>query len=161
MFLYLVSFTVNLTSNLQFPATSRLPSLSAEGVTEARSRINPGEQHHPHAVMQFVRQTLSLSRSEASHEPPVVEIAADRKFTVRGSSFLFVPFLLINVTQRLAAANLPEYRKVDDTRVRLLPYRREWQKMTHRMTHLTMIRSQMCIGARRSSATARAGLMAH
>ena len=45
--------------------------------------------------------------------------------------------------------------------VRLLPYRRERQEKIQRMTHLTMIRSQMCIGARRSSATAHAGLMAH
>jgi hypothetical protein len=29
---------------------------------------------------------------------------------------VFIPFLLIDVPQRLAAGNLPEYRKVDDTR---------------------------------------------
>jgi len=35
-----------------------------------------------------------------SHEPAVVEFAADHKFTVRGSSLSFVPFLLIDVPQR-------------------------------------------------------------
>ena len=116
MFLHLVSFAVDLTTNLQFPATSRLSSLSAEAVTQVHSGINPGEQHCPHTVTQLVRQNLSFSRPITSHDSPVVEVAADRKFTVRDSSFLFVPFLLIDITQRLAAANLPEYRKVNDTR---------------------------------------------
>jgi len=114
MFLYLVSFTVDLTSNLQFPATSRLPSLSAGAVTQVHSGMNPGEQHYPHAATQFVRQNLSFSRT--GHEPAVVEVAADRKFTVRGSSWPFVPSLLIDIPQRLAVVNLPEYRKVNDTR---------------------------------------------
>jgi hypothetical protein len=83
MFLYLVPFAVDLTANLQFPATSRLPSLSAEAVTQVHSGMNPGEQHYPHAVRQ---QNLSFSRPRTSHEPPVVEVAADRKFTVRASS---------------------------------------------------------------------------
>jgi len=51
-----------------------------------------------------------------SHEPPVVEVAADRKFTVHGSSLPFHPFLLIYVPQCLAVVSLPEYRKVNDTR---------------------------------------------
>jgi hypothetical protein len=91
MFLYLVSFAVELTTTLQFPATSRLPSLSAEAVTPIHSEMNPGEQHYPHAVTQFVRQNLSFSRTRMSHEPPVVEVAADRKFTVRGSSQSLLP----------------------------------------------------------------------
>jgi len=97
MFLYLVSFTVDLIINLQFPATSRLSSLSAEAVTQVHSGMNPGEQHHPHAVTQFVRQNLSFPRPRMSHEPTVVEVAADRKFAVRGSSLPFIPFLLIDV----------------------------------------------------------------
>jgi len=48
MFLHLVSFAVE-TTNLQFPATSRLPSLSAEAVTQVHSEMNPVEQYHPHA----------------------------------------------------------------------------------------------------------------
>jgi hypothetical protein len=39
--------------------------------------------------------------------------------------------------------------------------RRTRQGMTRRTSRLTMIRSQACIGARRSCATARAGLMAN
>ncbi|KAJ8588278.1 hypothetical protein M405DRAFT_262518 [Rhizopogon salebrosus TDB-379] len=39
--------------------------------------------------------------------------------------------------------------------------RRTRQKTTCHQTHLIMIRSQTCIGARRSCATARAGLMAN
>ena len=116
MFLYLVSFAFDLTTNMQIPATSRLPSLSAEAITQVHSGMNPGEQHYPHAVTQFVRQNLSFLMPRASYEPPVVEVAADRKFTVRDSSFIFVLFLLIDVTQRLAVVNLPEYRKVNDTR---------------------------------------------
>jgi len=85
MFLYLVSFAVDLTTNMQFPATSRLPSLSAEAVTQVPSGTNPVEQHYPHTVTQFVRQNISFSRLRTSHDPPVVEVAADRKFTVRGS----------------------------------------------------------------------------
>jgi len=116
MFLYLVSFAVDLLTNLQFPATSRLPSLSAEAVTQVPSGLNPAERHYPHAVTQFVHQDLSFSRLRTSHEPPIVEVAANRKFTVRRSSLPFVPFLLIDVTQRLAVVNLPEYKKVNDTR---------------------------------------------
>jgi len=116
MFLYLVSLAVDLTSNLQFPATSRLPSPSAGAVTQVHSGMNSGEQHYPHAVTQFVRQNISFSGPRTSHEPPVVEVAADRKFTVRDSSSPFVPFLLIDVPQRLAVVTLPEYKKVNDTR---------------------------------------------
>jgi len=116
MFHYLVSFVVDLTNYLQFPATSRLPSLSAEAATQVHSGMNLGEQHYLHAVARFVRQNISFSRPRASHEPPVVEVAAGRKFTVRGSSLPFVPFLLIDVPQRLAVVNLPEYKKVNDTR---------------------------------------------
>ena len=116
MFLYLVSFAVDLTTNMQFPAPSRLPSLSAVAATQVHSGMNPGEQHHPHAVTQFMRQNISFPRPRMSHEPPVVEVAADRKFTVHDSSLPFVPFLLIDVSQRLAVVNLPEYKKVNDTR---------------------------------------------
>jgi len=89
MFLYLASFAVDLITNLQFPAASRLPSLSADVVTQVHSGMNPVEQHYPHAVMQFMRQNVSFSRLRTSHKPPVVEVAADRKFTVRGSSSLY------------------------------------------------------------------------
>ena len=116
MFLYLISSTFDLTSSLQFPATSRLLSLSAEAVTQVPSGMNPAEEHYPHTVTQFVQQNLSFSRPRMNHEPPIVEVAANRKFTVCGSSVLFVPFLLIDVTQRLAVVNLPEYRKINDTR---------------------------------------------
>ncbi|KAG0698691.1 hypothetical protein DFH29DRAFT_940253 [Suillus ampliporus] len=49
-------------------------------------------------ITQFLRQHLVLHRSTLGHEPPVVEVAPGRKVT------------------RLAAANVPEYMKVDDTR---------------------------------------------
>ena len=42
MFLYLVSFTVDFTTNVQFPAPSHLPPLSAEAVTQVHSGMNPG-----------------------------------------------------------------------------------------------------------------------
>ncbi|KAG2752487.1 hypothetical protein P692DRAFT_20726035, partial [Suillus brevipes Sb2] len=48
-------------------------------------------------VMQSL-QHLSSRISRPNHGPPVLEVAAGRKFT------------------RLAAANFPDYRKVDDTR---------------------------------------------
>ena len=51
--------------------------------------MNPGEQHYPHAFAQFVRQDLSFERPRMSHEPPVVEVAADRKFAVCGSLSLY------------------------------------------------------------------------
>ena len=100
MFLYFVSSVLDLTSNLQLPTTTRLPSLSAAAVTQVHSGVNPGEQHYSHAATQFVRQDLSFSRLATSHEPAVVEVVADRKFAVRGSSLPFVPFLLIDVPQR-------------------------------------------------------------
>jgi len=90
MFLYLVSFAVDLTTTLQFPAASRLPPLSADAFTQVHSGMNLGEQHHPHVITRFVQQNLSFSKPRTSYDPPVVEIAANRKFTVGGSSLLFV-----------------------------------------------------------------------
>ncbi|KAG2343650.1 WD40 repeat-like protein [Suillus weaverae] len=49
-------------------------------------------------ITQFLRWGISFHRSGTQHELPVVEVAAGRKFA------------------RLAAAKLPEYRKVNDTR---------------------------------------------
>ncbi|KAG1752616.1 WD40-repeat-containing domain protein [Suillus paluster] len=72
--------------------------------------------HHSNGVKQFLQQHLSFRRSKPSQEgPPVVEVAAGRKFTV---TWFFSPLIshLIDALQRLAAANLPEYKKVDDTR---------------------------------------------
>ena len=42
MFLSFVSFTVDFTTNVQFPAPSHLPPLSAEAVTQVHSGMNPG-----------------------------------------------------------------------------------------------------------------------
>ncbi|KAJ8586040.1 WD40 repeat-like protein [Rhizopogon salebrosus TDB-379] len=49
-------------------------------------------------LRRFLQQHISFRRSTPSNDPQVVEIAAGRKVT------------------RLAAANLPEYKKVNDTR---------------------------------------------
>ncbi|KAG2741968.1 hypothetical protein P692DRAFT_20239191, partial [Suillus brevipes Sb2] len=48
-------------------------------------------------VVQSLRQHLSFLVPRHTHGPPVVEVAPGRKFT------------------RLAAATLPEYKKVNDT----------------------------------------------
>lgn len=53
---------------------------------------------HWNRFSQFLRQRTSFRRSRSSQEPQEVEVAAGRKFT------------------RLAAARLPEYKKVNDTR---------------------------------------------
>ncbi|OAX40774.1 YVTN repeat-like/Quino protein amine dehydrogenase [Rhizopogon vinicolor AM-OR11-026] len=70
-----------------------------------RSQSQPAQPEETHLrrsipVRQFLRQHLSSPKSRTRHEPSVVEVevAAGRKFT------------------RLAAVNLPKYRKVDDTR---------------------------------------------
>ncbi|KAG1717517.1 uncharacterized protein EDB91DRAFT_1190763 [Suillus paluster] len=63
-----------------------------------------------------LRQHLAFPRSRRSQEPPVVEVAAGRKFPVMWIPFPLLPYFLIGALQRLVAANLPEYIKVDDTR---------------------------------------------
>ncbi|KAJ8585770.1 WD40 repeat-like protein [Rhizopogon salebrosus TDB-379] len=66
-----------------------------------RRAVNAGSQQAQHEethLHRFVEQHLSFRRSTPSNDPQVVEVAAGRKFT------------------RLAAADLPEYKKVNDTR---------------------------------------------
>ncbi|KIK33543.1 hypothetical protein CY34DRAFT_696843 [Suillus luteus UH-Slu-Lm8-n1] len=83
----------------QVPATSPLPS-SLSGQTA--TRFNHFEMSTPpppsNGATQFLRQYLSFLAPRHSHGPPLVEVAPGRKFT------------------RLAAAKLPDYKKVDDTR---------------------------------------------
>ncbi|KAG0698675.1 hypothetical protein DFH29DRAFT_940149 [Suillus ampliporus] len=81
---------------LDFSATSALPP-NPSPLAQATTRFDgTSPPRRSNGLTQLLRQHLSLHRS--SHQPPAVEVAAGRKFT------------------RLAAANLPEYRKVDDTR---------------------------------------------
>ncbi|KIK41811.1 hypothetical protein CY34DRAFT_805635 [Suillus luteus UH-Slu-Lm8-n1] len=83
----------------QVPATLPLPS-SLSG--QAATRFDHFEIDSPpprsNRVVQSQRQHLSFFTPRPSLTPPVVEVAAGRKFT------------------RLAAARVPEYRKLDDTR---------------------------------------------
>ncbi|KAG2145756.1 hypothetical protein DEU56DRAFT_910042 [Suillus clintonianus] len=84
-----------------FPATSPLPpnrSLSAQATTQFDNFEISYPPSPSNGVTQFLQQHLSFLTPRHSNGPPVVEVAAGRKFT------------------RLAAAKLPEYRKVDDTR---------------------------------------------
>ncbi|KAG0702451.1 hypothetical protein DFH29DRAFT_502602 [Suillus ampliporus] len=84
---------------LDFPATSALPNRS---LAQATPHLDNFETVSPprrsNELMRSLRQQFSLHRSRPTHGSPAVEVAAGRKFT------------------RLAAANLPEYRKVNDTR---------------------------------------------
>ncbi|KAG2112880.1 hypothetical protein DEU56DRAFT_199147 [Suillus clintonianus] len=86
---------------LDFPATSPLPSNLALSVQPA-VQFDHFEISSPpppsNGVAQFMREHLSFLVPRRINGPPVVDVAAGRKFT------------------RLAAANLPEYKKVDDTR---------------------------------------------
>jgi hypothetical protein len=66
-------------------------------------------------LRQSLRQHLSF-RSRPSHEPPEIEVAAGRKFTVTRFSLPLLTLMLIDALQRLAVVKLPEYKKVDDTR---------------------------------------------
>ncbi|KAG2747877.1 hypothetical protein P692DRAFT_20875197 [Suillus brevipes Sb2] len=83
----------------QVPATLPLPSsLSAQPATRFH-QLDIGSPPPPsNGVAQSLRQHLSFLVLRHSHGPPVAEVAPGRKFT------------------RLAAAKLPEYKKVDDTR---------------------------------------------
>ncbi|KAG2109063.1 hypothetical protein DEU56DRAFT_265827 [Suillus clintonianus] len=110
---------------LDFPATSPLPSnhhLLGQATTHfddhparhscTNDLVNrvpvpwqPQQAHyegdslpHSNGAVQFLRQHLSFCKPTPVHEPPVVEVPAGRKF------------------KRLAAAKLPQYIKVDDTR---------------------------------------------
>ncbi|KAG2122239.1 hypothetical protein DEU56DRAFT_984133 [Suillus clintonianus] len=85
---------------LDVPATLPLPSsLSGQAPTRF-DHFEISSPPHPSngPVTQFLQQHLSFLVPRHSHGPPVVEVAPGRKFT------------------RLVAANLPEYKKVDDTR---------------------------------------------
>ncbi|KAG2349083.1 WD40 repeat-like protein [Suillus weaverae] len=101
--------------------------------------------HHWNGSSQFLRQRLSFRRSRPSQESQEVEVAAGRKFT------------------RLAVVKLPEYKKVNDTRHLLREQPGVSQSTTNDqcLSRLTLIHCQMCIGARRSYAITRAGLMDH
>ncbi|KAG1805669.1 uncharacterized protein BJ212DRAFT_849776 [Suillus subaureus] len=85
---------------LDFPATLPLPrtrSLSARATTHPDNFEMSSQPRTSNGVTQFLRH-ISSRISRPNHGPPVLEVAAGRKVT------------------RLAAANFPEYRKVDDTR---------------------------------------------
>ncbi|KAG2120391.1 hypothetical protein DEU56DRAFT_114266 [Suillus clintonianus] len=104
---------------LDFPATSALPSNAALSV-QPTARIESFEISSPpppsNGVARFMREHLSFLVPRHSHGPPVIDVAAGRKFTVT-HFFLTSRFpFLICALQRLAAAKLPEYRKADDTR---------------------------------------------
>ncbi|KAG1730010.1 hypothetical protein EDB19DRAFT_1394905 [Suillus lakei] len=125
---------------LDVPATLPLPS-SLPG--QAATRFDQFEISSPppptNGVTQFLRQHLPFLVPRHTLGPPVVEVAPGRKFT------------------RLAAAKLPEYKKADDTRH---PSSQQAAVSAGQLSHLTLIRSQTCIGAKLSSAITRAGLMA-
>lgn len=80
---------------LDFPATSALPP-NHSLLTQAANLETSPPPRHASGLAQFLRQNLS-PRSRPNNEPPEVEVPTS-KFT------------------RLAAARLPEYKKVDDTR---------------------------------------------
>ncbi|KAG2120393.1 hypothetical protein DEU56DRAFT_984449 [Suillus clintonianus] len=93
--------TTELRGPLDRPATLPLPSqLSLSG--QATAQFENLEISSPpppsNGVPRFLRQHLSFLVPRHSLGPPVIDVAAGRKFT------------------RLAAAKLPEYRKADDTR---------------------------------------------
>ncbi|KAG2135756.1 WD40-repeat-containing domain protein [Suillus bovinus] len=86
---------------LDFPATLPLPpnpSLSRQVATQFDDFEISSPPYSSNGVTHFLRQHLPFLVPRHSHGPPVVEVAPGRKVT------------------RLAAAKLPEYRKVDDTR---------------------------------------------
>ncbi|KIK32625.1 hypothetical protein CY34DRAFT_814165 [Suillus luteus UH-Slu-Lm8-n1] len=81
------------------PATLPLPSSLSAQPTARVDHFEIGTPPPPSSgVVQSLRQHLSFLVPRHNHGPPVVEVAPGRKFT------------------RLAAAKLPEYKKVDDTR---------------------------------------------
>ncbi|KAG1855349.1 hypothetical protein DFJ58DRAFT_727554 [Suillus subalutaceus] len=85
---------------LDVPATLPLPVSSLSW--QAAPQLDHFEISSPplplNGVTQFLRQHLSFLAPRHRIGPPVVEVAPGRKF------------------RRLAAAKLPEYKKVDDTR---------------------------------------------
>ncbi|KIK43125.1 hypothetical protein CY34DRAFT_804125 [Suillus luteus UH-Slu-Lm8-n1] len=84
---------------LDVPATLPLPSsLSAQAATRFDQFETSSPPPPSNGVVQSLRQHLSFLVPRHNHGPPVVEVAPGRKFT------------------RLAAAKLPDYKKVDDTR---------------------------------------------
>ncbi|KAG1762204.1 WD40-repeat-containing domain protein [Suillus occidentalis] len=84
---------------LDVPATFPLPSSLSAQPASRFDHFEIGSPSLPsNGVVQSLRQHLSFLVPRHSHGPPVVEVAPGRKFT------------------RLAAAKLPEYKKVDDTR---------------------------------------------
>ncbi|KAG1896457.1 quinon protein alcohol dehydrogenase-like superfamily [Suillus fuscotomentosus] len=86
---------------LDFPATLPLPSnlsLSQQSATQVENFEISSPPYSSNGVAQFLRQHLPFLIPRHSHGPPVIDVATGRKVT------------------RLAAAKLPEYRKVDDTR---------------------------------------------
>ncbi|KAG1823980.1 uncharacterized protein BJ212DRAFT_1476835 [Suillus subaureus] len=76
--------------------TNAVPNVQLRNPLDFEISSPPRTSNAP--VTQFLRQHLSFLVPRHSHVQPVVEVAPGRKFT------------------RLAAANFPEYRKVDDTR---------------------------------------------
>jgi hypothetical protein len=80
--------------------------------------------------MQFLQQHASFYKSTPVHRPPVVEVAAGRKFTVLWIFLSLLHYLLIGALQRFSVAKVPEYIKVDDTRYPL----RQHLATSHDMT---------------------------
>ncbi|KAJ8585889.1 WD40 repeat-like protein [Rhizopogon salebrosus TDB-379] len=90
---------------LEYAGLPRVFFDGSETTYPPRRAANAGSQQarpEETRLRRFIQQHLSLRRSPPSNDLQVVEVAAGRKFI------------------RLAAADLPEYKKVDDTR-RLLP----------------------------------------
>ncbi|KIK36086.1 hypothetical protein CY34DRAFT_811593 [Suillus luteus UH-Slu-Lm8-n1] len=84
---------------LDVPATLPLPpSRSSPAATQFDHFEIGSSPPRSNGIAQSLRQHLSFFTPKHSLTPPVVEVAAGRKFT------------------RLAAARLPDYKKVDDTR---------------------------------------------
>ncbi|KIK32187.1 hypothetical protein CY34DRAFT_19223 [Suillus luteus UH-Slu-Lm8-n1] len=84
---------------LQVPVTLPLPpSHSSPAATQFDHFEIGSSPPRSNRVAQSLRQHLSFFAPKHNLTPPVVEVAAGRKFT------------------RLAAARLPDYKKADDTR---------------------------------------------
>ncbi|KAG1859349.1 quinon protein alcohol dehydrogenase-like superfamily [Suillus subalutaceus] len=103
---------------LDVPATLPLPSsLSSQAATRFDYFEISSPPPRSNGVVQSLQQHFSFLVPKHSHGPPVVEVAPDRKVTrllaASTSQCLFVDLCAL---QRLLAAKLPEYNKVDDTR---------------------------------------------
>lgn len=95
---------LDVSPTLLLPSNPPLSRLAATQCDDLRT-YPPPPPPPSNGATQFLREHLSflVPRHRHTHRPPVVEVAPNRKLT------------------RLLAANLPEYKKVDDTRRQAAP----------------------------------------